>query len=98
MIMKLKMIIASLAIVAISATSVAQTTQRERIKQGVKSGEITKTEAAKIAKERQDILQTKAVAKADGIVTAEEKKIIKKERKQASRTIYRKKHNAKDRK
>jgi len=96
--MKLKMIIASLAIVAISATSVAQTTQRERIKQGVKSGEITKTEAAKIAKERQDILQTKAVAKADGIVTAEEKKIIKKERKQASRTIYRKKHNAKDRK
>lgn len=92
------MIIASLALVAISATSVAQKTQRERIKQGVKSGEITRVEAAKIAKEKQDVRQAKVIAKADGAVTAEEKKIIRKERKQASRTIYKKKHNNRNRK
>ena len=83
----------------IAATSAqAQTTQpaeQARIKQGVKSGELTKPEARKLEVQQRDIRQDKKAAKADGTVTAAEKSEINKDKKQASRNIYRKKHNAK---
>ena len=94
--MNSKKIITGMLLIGVSVFSNAQN-QAQRIKQGVKSGEITKSERVQIAKQRQDVKQATAVAKADGIVTKDEKKIIIAEKKQASKTIYKKKHNSKDR-
>ncbi len=102
--MKIKAILSAIALVAISSSTFAQEatemqkvnpnkTQKERIKQGVKSGEITKKEKAKIEVQRQETKAAVKDAKSDGVVTPEEKAEIEKQRKQASNTIYRKKHN-----
>ena len=71
--------------------------QKERVKQGVRSGELTKSEVKDIHEDRQEIRQDVRLAKADGDITAGEKKIIKKEIKQSNKNIYRKKHNNRDR-
>jgi hypothetical protein len=71
--------------------------QKERIKQGVKSGELTKNETQNIIQDEKEIRQDIKLAKADGDITRDEKMIILKEQKQVSREIYRKKHNCRDR-
>lgn len=72
--------------------------ERQRIKQGVKSGELTRRETRTLAMQQRDIHQDKKEARADGKVTAAERKHIRKDEKRANRSIYRKKHNARDRK
>ncbi len=71
--------------------------QKDRIKQGVKSGELTKNETRNIIQDEREIRQDIKLAKADGDITHAEKKIIMAEQKQISREIYRKKHNCRDR-
>src|SRR6266849_3850758 len=70
--------------------------QQDRIAQGIKSGQLTAGETAKLEKQQQGI--NKHVAsdrKANGgALTAREKKQVNKEQNQASRNIYKKKHNA----
>jgi hypothetical protein len=70
--------------------------QQDRIAQGVKSGQLTPGETAKLEKQQQGI--NKQVAKDrkanGGTLTASEKKQVNREQNQASRNIYRKKHNA----
>jgi hypothetical protein len=70
--------------------------QQGRIAQGVKSGQLTPTETAKLEKQQKGInKQVAADRKANGgTLTASEKKQVNKEQNQASRNIYRKKHNA----
>jgi hypothetical protein len=70
--------------------------QQARIEQGVKSGQLTPAETAKLEKQQRNIhKQVAAERKANGgTLTASEKKQINKEQNQASRNIYRKKHNA----
>ena len=70
--------------------------QQDRIAQGVKSGQLTPGEAAKLEKQQKTIhKQVAADRKANGgTLTASEKKQINKEQNHASRNIYRKKHNA----
>jgi hypothetical protein len=75
-----------------------QVRQQARIKQGVKSGELTRREAAKLEKEQAKIQHDKKEAKSDGKVTPEERKKIRHEQNKASRDIYRKKHNVRTRK
>jgi uncharacterized protein (DUF3084 family) len=75
-----------------------QINQQKRIGQGVRSGELTKKEVKKLEHEQREINQEKKEAKADGTVTAEERKEIHKEQNQARRHIYRAKHNRRDRK
>lgn len=72
--------------------------QHQRIKQGVKSGELTKRETVNLAKDQREIRQDVRAAKADGKVTGAERKEIRQDQRQASRKIYRKKHNVRDRK
>jgi len=71
--------------------------QQDRIAQGVQSGQLTPGETAKLEKQQQGI--NKQVAKDrkanGGTLTASEKKQVNREQNQASRNIYRKKHNAK---
>ncbi len=71
--------------------------QHHRIAQGVKSGELTKKETRNLIKDQREIRKDVKEAKADGIVTAAEKKDIRQDQRQASRKIYRKKHNEKER-
>jgi hypothetical protein len=70
--------------------------QQARIAQGVKSGQLTPAETAKLEKQQRTIhKQVAAERKANGgTLAASEKKQINREQNQASRNIYRKKHNA----
>jgi len=67
--------------------------QQARIKQGVKSGELTKGETAGLEKEQGKIQAEKLQAKSDGKVTPQERKKIRRDQRKASRDIYRAKHN-----
>jgi uncharacterized membrane protein YebE (DUF533 family) len=101
--MKRKLLTAFILFSLIAAGSHAQTIrqkeriQRARIKQGVRSGELTRAEAINLARDQKEIRQDVKEARADGVVTKEERKEIKQEQRQASRKIYRKKHNLRDR-
>lgn len=69
------------------------TRQNKRIKQGVKSGSITKKESAKIAKQRKHLKKSTKRAKADGKVTAKERRKLRGQLNRSSKTIYKSKHN-----
>jgi hypothetical protein len=72
--------------------------QKARIKQGVKSGELTKKEAVRLRAEQRKIENDKAKAQADGKVTPAERKKIRREERRSSRDIYRQKHDPQKRK
>jgi tellurite resistance protein len=71
--------------------------QHQRIRQGVKSGELTKAEAKDLREDQKDLHQDMKLAKADGKITRRERKRLRKEEHKDSREIYRKKHNARER-
>ncbi|MBI4852352.1 MAG: hypothetical protein HY819_11200 [Acidobacteria bacterium] len=71
-----------------------QKNQQERIADGVKDGELTKKEAAKLEAREAKIQQDKKEAKADGKVTKKEKAKLDREQDRASRKIYKQKHDA----
>lgn len=71
--------------------------QHKRIQQGVRSGEITKGERGVLGAEQKDIHQDVKEARADGVVTRNERKEIKHDQNKANRDIYRLKHNRRTR-
>lgn len=91
-------IVMALGITSVNAqTLVRAHNQRQRVRQGVKSGELTKTEAANLRNDQKEIHQEVKEAKADGVVTKDEKKDIRQDQRKESRKIFRKKHNEKER-
>lgn len=74
-----------------------QVHQRERIQQGVRSGELTRHETRKLAGEQRDIRQLERAYKSDGQLTAAERRDLHHEENQASRDIHRQKHDAQER-
>jgi hypothetical protein len=70
-----------------------QMNQRARIRQGVKSGELTKGEARHLRQEQKTIQAEKQMAKTDGTVTPAERAKLRRDQNKASRDIYRLKHN-----
>lgn len=72
--------------------------QQQRIKEGVKSGELTKAEAAKLEAREAKIQHDKKMAKSDGVVTPQERAKLHREENRTSRAIYRQKHDAQKRK
>lgn len=74
-----------------------QKRQYQRIRQGVRSEELTRRETVRLRNEQRDIRQEEREAKADGDVTRQERRSIHREQNQASRHIYRAKHNRRDR-
>lgn len=101
--MNLKLLFATVIIFAIGISNaeaqVRKTAkhQHTRIKHGVKNGELTKRETKHLVTDQRAIRQDVKSAKSDGVVTGEEKKEIRQDQRQASRKIYRKKHNKRDR-
>ena len=73
-----------------------QINQHKRIKEGVKDKKLTKKEARKLNAQQKKIKMEKKMAKADGKITPGERKIIKHDQKEASKNIYREKHDQKN--
>lgn len=71
--------------------------QAHRIGQGIKSGELTRREARGLAEQQRDIRQLKRAYKSDGSLTAAERRDLHHEQNQASRNIWRQKHDAQER-
>jgi septal ring factor EnvC (AmiA/AmiB activator) len=66
--------------------------QENRIEQGEKSGALTGREAARMERREAKIEGDVAKAKADGVVTPQERKRLNKELDHQSRAIHREKH------
>lgn len=97
--MKIKFLSATALIIALAIGSTnAQTvdnakTQNRRIKEGVKSGELTKGEAANLRKDQKEIRKTMKEAQKDGFLSKEEKRGIRHGKRHESRKIAHLKHN-----
>ena len=101
-----KLITAAVSLL-LASTAVAQTAtpvvterqanQKARIAEGVKSGELTKGEVSKLRAEQRAIRAEKRMAKADGVVTADERAKLAHDQKAASRHIHKQKHDAQKR-
>jgi len=74
-----------------------QQNQRERIQQGVKSGELTRRETGRLVEEQRDVRQLERAYKSDGTLTGAERRDLQHEQNQASHDIYRQKHDEQDR-
>ncbi len=73
--------------------------ERTRIAQGVRSGELTRGESIRLAKEQRNIRRdVKKARRNDGKVGPRERQHIRREQRKASRHIYRARHNNRDRK
>ena len=68
--------------------------QKDRINQGVASGALTPREAARMRGREAGLTAEKRAAKADGVVTKEERRDIRHTENRDSRAIYRQKHDA----
>lgn len=100
--MKLKTTFAAL-ITAIAVPAFAQTAtpgidqrqagQEARIQQGLKSGELTQKEAARLERGQDRIQRMEDKARADGKVTAKERERIQHQQNVESRHIAREKHD-----
>lgn len=84
---------ATLAQVLVPVRPAPQANQRARIRQGVATGELTRTEAARMRGREAGIAAEKRAARADGVVTPGERRGIKSSERSASRAIYRQKHD-----
>jgi len=95
---------ATLLLIASAALAQAQTrtpvvnarehNQRDRIRQGVASGELNRREAARLQGREAALNAQKRAARADGVVTQEERHNLRQTQKQNSQAIYHQKHDA----
>ena len=67
--------------------------QQRRIDQGVKSGQLTPREAARLEKGQARLHANEAKAKSDGVVTPQERERLQHEANRNSRAIAREKHD-----
>jgi hypothetical protein len=97
--MKLKLTAIAAALFCGSAFAQTGTLQRdvnqqERIEQGLKSGQLTTREAARLEREEAKVERDQARALRDGTLSPAEKARLAREQNKVSRDIYREKHDA----
>jgi uncharacterized membrane protein YebE (DUF533 family) len=68
--------------------------QVHRINQGVRSGELTRPEAARLYRSEYRLNRNEAIAKSDGVVTARERARLQYQADRTSARIYNQKHDA----
>lgn len=68
--------------------------QQRRIHRGVRSGALTRSEAARMERQQRRTRHIEAKAKSDGTVTARERARLQRRENRTSRHIYRQKHDA----
>lgn len=71
--------------------------QRQRVKQGVYSGRVTRGEVAMLRAQQKHINGLKRMARADGYVSPGERRMLKKAMRNKNRKIYQYKHNGRNR-
>jgi len=71
--------------------------QKERIRQGVKSGELTRNETRHLTKEEARIRALEKKARSDGDITKKEALRLDRALDKASKDIYKQKHDNQDR-
>ena len=76
-----------------SGANERQHRQDQRIKQGVRSGELTKDEAKNLREEQREIRQEERAYKADGKLTRDERKDLHQDLNNLSKDIYTEKHD-----
>jgi hypothetical protein len=74
-----------------------QQTQKSRIQQGVKSGELTKLEARRLAKEQRMVNRYEQKARSDGKISGREYVKLQTMQNHASQSIFKQKHDGQDR-
>ena len=74
-----------------------QEAQRHRIQNGVKTGELTRVEAADARHGQRSIKRAECRAKADGMVTPQERARLNHKQNKAGRQLQRNKHDAQER-
>jgi len=93
-------------VLALGAGALAQSTpsvdrrehrQQRRIRHGVRSGSLTRREAARLERQQARTRAAEARAKADGKVTARERVRLQRRENRTSRRIYRQKHDRQSR-
>jgi hypothetical protein len=70
-----------------------QFNQQKRIEHGIRNGQLTPREAAKLQKDQREIRELERVLKSDGRLTAAERAFLAKEQNQAGRKIQVEKHD-----
>ena len=68
--------------------------QHDRIKQGVRSGALTRGETRQLATEQRSIRQEERQYKSDGVLTKDERRDLRQDQNAASQNIYDEKHDA----
>lgn len=101
--MKIKFVVAAAVIMALSI-SIANAqvvtdkpTSKQRIKEGIKSGELTKAEAANLRRDQKELRKDVKEARKDGDLSRKERREIRHDKKHLNREIFRKKHNNRER-
>jgi uncharacterized protein (DUF3084 family) len=74
-----------------------QHAQHDRIRQGVRSGSLTRDEAKSLSAEQRSIRQEERQYKSDGKMTHEERQDVRQDQNAASKDIYQAKHNGESR-
>jgi len=94
--MKFRSLIAMVVFTAASFAASAQTLHRDnaRIRRGVRSGELTRTERAGLKMKEARVRRDERAARANGVVTPAERRNINRDKKNLNRSIYRQKHDA----
>ncbi len=74
-----------------------QERQQDRIEQGIKSGELTKREAARLERQEAKIAAEEKAFRSDGKLSVRERAKLQRDLNKTSRHIYRQKHDAQTR-
>ena len=93
-------VLAAVSVPALAGTPVLdarQQNQRERIAQGVRSGELTAPETRRLVRGEVRLHRHERVAKSDGLVTAAERASLQRHANRMSGRIYRQKHDPQSR-
>jgi hypothetical protein len=93
-------VLAAVSVPALAGTPVLdarQQNQRERIAQGVRSGELTAPETRRLVRGEVQLHRHERVAKSDGVVTPRERVSLGRHADRMSARIYRQKHDAQSR-
>lgn len=86
----------------LSIVSMAQSTpnidrrerhQQRRIRNGVRSGSLTRREAVRLERQQARTHAQEAAAKSDGVVTGKERRHLRRREARTSRHVYRQKHD-----
>lgn len=73
--------------------NLTQKNQSKKIRQGIRSGELSRKESRQLIHEQKLIQLQKKMMKADGIITKKERARLKQNQARAKANIYVKKHN-----